>query len=136
MARTRGVSTRLVQKPRERCLLKTISKHCNLLRPCTILNLDKTIHRCSLRQNGLVPCLGYSCTGYYLPAAGTYLTVPQLLKLTGMNENLPNNWFGKACQVSKHQISLMIGNAMTLPVVTSLASAALSMTSLKSMPSM
>ena len=136
MARKRGVSTRMLQKPRERCILKTISKHCNLLRPCSILNLDKTIHRCSVRQNGLVPCLGYSCTGFYLPAAGTYLTVPQLLKLTGMNENLPNNWFEKACQVSKHQISLMIGNAMTLPVVTSLTSAALSMTSLKSMPSM
>ena len=32
MARKRGVSTRMVQKPRERCVLKTISNHCNLLR--------------------------------------------------------------------------------------------------------
>ena len=129
MARSSRIATSHIKKPRERCLLNTLSGQCNLTKPCSVLNLDKSIGRCSLRQDGIVPCLGYGCTGCYLPAAGTFLTIPQLLKLTGLSEDLPDNLFKDACTlIKKTDIDVMIGNAMTLPVVNALITATMGIT--------
>ena len=119
LARQRKVDTSHMKSPSRRCMLETLSSHAHITHLCSVLNVSKTIGRTSWRKDGLVPTLGHGCLGMYVPSAAMYLEVPQLLALTGFEPEAHGAHFRLASEVAPTKMDLLIGNAMTLPVVGS-----------------
>ena len=121
-----GIPTHMVTSPSRRVLLDTVSKFANLTNPKAVLNLGKSVGRHSYRSDGLVPVLGHGCTSLFFPAFGSYVTVPQLLCLTGLHPEHHAGHFLQAEEDSR-DMDIMVGNAMSVPVVGSVIAVALHM---------
>ena len=127
LARQKGLDTDVVVHRSRRDLLTRYSEETNIMHKHCILNLAKTLGRCQLRKDGVVPTLGHGCTGFFVPSKATYIGVPQLLCLTGFDPAIHKNVFAAIEQQSSHDVDIMIGNAMCLPLVGTIIAAALSM---------
>ena len=126
LARLRNIATAHITRPSQRQLLDTTSQFVNLTTAKAVLNLGKSIGRAQVRTDGLVPTLGHGCTSLYFPGAGTFVTVPQLLALTGLHPKEHARHFEFAKSLG-NDIDIMVGNAMCVPVVGSIMGTALSM---------
>ena len=103
IAAQQGVNVDIVTQPCRRSPLHSISMTKNINDGKCVLNLSKPLGRTQLRSDGLVPTLGYGCTGMFVPSAAKYLDVPKLVCLSG---------FKCAEERTKTDIDLMIGNTM------------------------
>ena len=126
MARSRKIGTDAIKSPSRRVILQAMSMQANILSAKSVLNLNKSIGRVQLRTDGLVPTLGHGCGGLFFPAAAAYVTVPQLLCLTGLDPKVHAKDFSFATTVG-NDIEILVGNAMCLPVIGSIMAVALHM---------
>ena len=85
LARIRKICTAQITSPSRRLVLHATSQYMDITAAKTVLNLGKSIGRTQVRTDGLVPTLGHGCTSLYLPGFGAYITMPQLLALTGLH---------------------------------------------------
>ena len=81
------------------------------------MNLGKSFGRCQIRADGLVPTLGKGCLGFFLPAYASYLTVDQLLCLSGLSPQQCKICYDLAKYQKNNDMDWMLGNTMTLSVV-------------------
>ena len=95
-----------------RSLLHSISMTKNINNGKCVLNLSKSLGRSQLRSDGLVPTLGYGCTGMFVPSAAKCLDVPQLMCLSGLHPELNDTHFRCAEERNETNMDLMIGNTM------------------------
>ena len=126
MARSRKIGLDAVSSPSRRVILQTMSMQVNMLSAKSVLNLNKSIGRVQIRTDGLVPTLGHGCGGLFFPAAGAYVTVPQLLCVTGLDPKVHAEEFRFSSTVGK-DLEILVGNAMCLPVIGSVMAVALQM---------
>ena len=117
LAARRGIDTMSPRCPRQRVALQELSYERNLFNPFTILNLGKSFGRCQIRADGLVPTLGKGCLGFFLPAYASYLTVDQLLCLSGLSPQKCKICYDLAKDQKNNDMDWMLGNIMTLSVV-------------------
>ena len=117
LAARRGIDTMSPRCPRQRVALQELSYERNLFTPSTILNLGKSFGRCQIRADGLVPTLGKGCLGFFLPAYASYLTVDQLLCLSGLSPQQCKICYDLAKYQKNNDMDWMLGNTMTLSVV-------------------
>jgi len=92
-----------------------------------ILNLSKSLGRTQLRKDGFVPTMGHGCLGLFLPASAAYLSIEQLMCLTGFDPNLHQDVFKAIPGKKKQDMELLVGNAMSIPVIGLVSGCALSM---------
>ena len=92
-----------------------------------ILNLSKSLGRTSLRKDGFIPTVGHGCLGCFVPSAAANLTTSQLMCLTGFDPAEHVKIFDALKTQKESDIDLLIGNAMSIPVVGVVAACALSM---------
>ena len=126
-----GINTSSLRCARQRVALRELSYERNLFKPLTILNLGKSFHDdryersrsfynrepCQIRADGLVPTLGKGCLGFFLPAYASYLTVDQLLCLSGLSPQKCKICYDLAKDQKNNDMDWMLGNIMTLSVV-------------------
>ena len=117
LAKRRGLSTKHITSPSRRCLLLVASHHQNIMTQNAILNYGKTFGRHSFRKDGLVPTLGHGCSTSFLPAFAKCLTVPQLLCVSGFHPIMNKKAFETCKKMKPHDMDLLIGNSMCVPVV-------------------
>lgn len=121
LAAKRGVDLRELTSPRERVLLRCLSRHQNLLKPTVVVDVSQSVQRACLRTDGLVPALGTGCGRILATSCGQFLSPEQCMWLQGINPaeiNVEN--------LSAQDLYHMAGNAMSLPVAGSVIVAALS----------
>ena len=92
-----------------------------------MLRLTKSLGRNSLRDDGVNPTLCNGSVALYLPFDAKTLSVPQLLRLTGFHPVHQEQSFAIAKEMTDSDMDLLIGNAMSMPVVGSVMATALSM---------
>ena len=102
----------VVNSPRERCLLETLSLGRNLHNKKSILDLSQSISRVAFRCDGLVPTMGTGCGGLFVPSAGVHLSPRQCLALQGVNVDTHD-----INGITDDALHRLAGNAMTVPVV-------------------
>ena len=95
--------------PRQRVALRELSYVRSLL--------SRATGRCQIRADGLVPTLGKGCLGFFLPAYASYLTVDQLLCLSGLSPQQCKICYDLAKYQKNNDMDWMLGNTMTLSVV-------------------
>ena len=127
IANRTGLSTNHIKQPVRRNILHTLSMAKNMNKKDVILNLGKSIGRNQVRTDGLVPPLGHGCSGFFVPSAARYLTMPQLMCLSGFHPKLNSEHFAHAKDVSMTDMDLMIGNTMCLPLVGMVMASSLSL---------
>ena len=117
LAERRCMFTDHIKQPARRCMLLVASRHQNIMTKNAILNIGKTYGRHQLRKDGFVPTLGHGCNTFFLPAFAQFLTIPQLLCLSGFHPTLNKNVFELAKVMKPADMALFIGNSMCVPVV-------------------
>ena len=127
LAARKGIDTSSPHCPRQRVALRELSYERSLLNGATILNLNKSFGRCQLRADGLVPTLGKGCLGFFLPSVASYLTVDQLLCLSGLSPRKNKICYELAKGQKNVDMEWMLGNTMTLSVVGPVLSVTLGM---------
>jgi len=127
LAKCKGVRTSHLKSPRERSMLSELSTRENLMDNNAIINLTKSSGRCQFRRDGVVPCLGYGCGSFFVPSKGMYLSGSHLLALTGFCPIKDKDVYKRAQGIAKHDLEVMIGNAMSLPVIGAVIAGALCM---------
>ena len=126
LARARKICTDNVTSPSRRMVLHTVSQFMNLNTEKAVLNVGKSIGRTQARVDGLVPTMGHGCTDLYFPNAGSYISTPQLLCLTGLHPEEHAREFQYAV-ASSSDMDILVGNAMCVPVVGSIMAVTLHM---------
>ena len=126
LARIRKICTAQITSPSRRLVLHATSQYMDITMAKTVLNLGKSIGRTQVRTDGLVPTLGHGCTSLYLPGFGAYITMPQLLALTGLHPQEHGSHI-RCAVTSGSDMDIMVGNAMCLPLVGSIIAVALHM---------
>ena len=91
------------------------------------MNLKKSFGRCQIRSDGLVPTLGDGCLGFYIPSEASYVTVDQLMCLSGLSPKRNKFCYDLAKRQKNSDMEWMLGNTMTLPVVGSVLAVTLGM---------
>ena len=127
MAKSRGLDLDVVSQRGRRDLLDISAQEGNIMGNNCILNLSKSLGRTQLRKDGIVPTMGHGCLGFFLPGSATYLNVEQLMCLTGFDPKLHNDIFRAIKDQKEHDMELMVGNAMSIPVIGIVSGCALSM---------
>jgi site-specific DNA-cytosine methylase len=127
LAAKMSLHTADITSPLRRCMLKSLSQMHNIMKPCSVLRLSKSLGRNSLRDDGVIPTLCNGSVALYMPFAAKTLSVPQLLCLTGFHPVHQKQSFEIASQMADSDMDLLIGNAMSMPVVGSVMATALSM---------
>ena len=117
LAARKRIDTSSLRCPLQRLAVRELSKERSLFKPLTILNLGKSFGRCQIRADGLVPTLGKGCLGFFLPAYASYLTVDQLLCLSGLSPQQCKICYDLAKYQKNTDMDWMLGNTMTLSVV-------------------
>jgi site-specific DNA-cytosine methylase len=121
LAAKRGINMSHVTSPRERALLRSLSQHQNLHKPGIVVDVSQSVHRACFRTDGLAPALGTGCGRIMATGYGAFLTSAQCLWLQGANPA------GIVLDgISEQDRFRMAGNAMSLPVVGAVVTAALS----------
>ena len=92
-----------------------------------VLNLLTSIGRTQLRKDGLAPTMGHGCLGLFLPGSATYLNIEQLMCLTGFDPKLHREVFQAINDQKESDMDLLIGNAMSIPVIGIVSRCALKM---------
>ena len=92
-----------------------------------VLNLSKSLGRTALRKDGLVPTMGHGRSGLFLPGSAAYLNIEQLMCLTGFDPKLHKNVFTAIMNQKKCDVDLLIGNAMSIPVIGIVSACSLNM---------
>ena len=92
-----------------------------------VLNLSSSLGRTQLRKDGIVPTMGHGCLGLFLPGSAAYLSIEQLMCLTGFNPQMHKEVFNAIKDQKEHDMELLVGNAMRIPVIGVVAGCALSM---------
>ncbi len=124
LARLRGLDTTWITSPLNRNCMIQLSMTANLLSRHTVLRLNKTFGRNSLRSDGVVPTLTDGCTMMCVPAAATTLTVNQLLCLTGLHPDSHSQAFDVASRsllASNTSITSNASRCVMQPMCTSYA---------------
>ena len=63
----------------------------------------------------------------FLPGSAAYLSIEQLMCLTGFNPKMHKEVFNAIKDQTEHNMELLVGNAMRIPVIGVVAGCALSM---------
>ena len=109
----------VIKSPRERCLLDALSSTRNLMEKHVIVDISQSVHRPSLRADGLVMTIGTGSTRLLVTQQGRFLNETHCMALNGMDAG-----FFKAQGATREDLHFMAGNAMCLPVVGSVLVAA------------
>ena len=117
LAEQRGLATGHIKQPAKRCMLLVASRQQNIMSKNAIMNIGKTFGRHQFRKDGFVPTLGHGCTTFFLPGFAQFLTIPQLLCLSGFHPTLNKKVFELARDMKPTDMGLFIGNSMCVPVV-------------------
>ena len=127
MAKARGLNLDVVSQRGRRDLLDISAQEGNIMSNACILNLSKSLGRNQLRKDGLVPTMGHGCLGLFLPGSAAYLNIEQLMCLTGFDPRLHKDVFTAIKDQKEHDMELLVGNAMSIPVIGIVSACALSM---------
>ena len=127
LAKSKALATEVITQPSRRVVLRCLSQCQNLMQKHCILNVGKSVSRTSIRSDGMVPCLGHGCLTLFVPSQARFLDIPQLLCLTGFHPKLNADVFKQAEDMRATDMDLLLGNAMCLPLVGTLAACALAM---------
>ena len=93
MAAARGLDVEVVKQRSRRDLLDISAQEGNIMANACVLNLSKSLGRTQLRKDGLVPTMGHGCLGLFLPGSAAYLSIEQLMCLTGFNPKMHKEVF-------------------------------------------
>ena len=127
MAKSRGLDLDIVSQRGRRDLLDIIAQEGYIMSNACILNLSKSLGRTQLRKDGLVPTMGHGCLGLFLPGSAAYLNIEQLMCLTGFDPKLHKDVFTAIKDQKEKDMELLVGNAMSIPVIGIVSGCALSM---------
>ena len=127
MAAARGLDVEVVKQRSRRDLLDISAQEGNIMANACVLNLSKSLGRTQLRKDGLVPTMGHGCLGLFLPGPAAYLSIEQLMCLTGFNPKMHKEVFNAIKDQKEHDMELLVGNAMSIPVIGVVADCALIM---------
>ena len=127
LAKSQGLDLDVVWQRGRRDLLDLCAQDGNIMGETCILNLSKSLGRTQLRKDGFVPTMGHGCLGLFLPASAAYLSIEQLMCLTGFDPNLHQDVFKAIPGKKKQDMELLVGNAMSIPVIGLVSGCALSM---------
>lgn len=127
LSRKKNIATSCISTPRKRATLRLYSECHNVMKETTVVNLAKTFGRGQFRFDGVCPTLGDSCGSFFVPSAGTYLSVEQLMCLSGFSPTHQKDLYQAVAKLSTSDAEWMIGNAMCLPAVGVVMGAALSL---------
>ena len=127
LARIKRLATAVVTQPCRRAMLRSMSQCHNLMKKQCILNLGKSVGRTQFRSDGLAPTMGHGCSALFVPSQAKFLNISQLLCLTGFHPKLNKDVFEHAKNMRATDMDLLMGNAMCLPLVGTLAACALGM---------
>ena len=127
LAQARGLDLEVVPQRVRRDLLDICSQEGNIMSNACVLNLSKSLGRTALRKDGLVPTMGHGCSGLFLPGSAAYLNIEQLMCLTGFDPKLHKNVFTAIKDQKKCDVDLLIGNAMSIPVIGIVSACSLNM---------
>ena len=83
----------------------------------TILNLKRSLGQRQIRADGLAPALGDNCLGFFLPSVASYLTVDQLLCLSGLSPRKNKICYELAKDQKDADMERMLSNSMTVSVI-------------------
>ena len=127
MAKSQGLDVDVVSQRGRRDLLDISAQEGNVMSNTCIMNLSKSLGRTQLRKDGLVPTMGHGCLGLFLPGSAAFLNVEQLMCLTGFDPKLHKDIFAAIKDQKEHDMELLVGNAMSIPVIGIVSGCALSM---------
>lgn len=127
LARKKGLDTEVVGQRRCRDVLRIYAQQGNLMSNKCVLNLSKSLGRTSLRKDGVLPTIGHGCLGCFIPSAAAFLSTSQLMCLSGFDPAEHVKIFEAIETQKESDMDLLLGNAMSVPVIGSVAACALSM---------
>ena len=127
MVKSLGMDSEVVCQRGRRDLLDICAQEGSIMSKVCILNLSKSLGRTQLRKDGLVPTMGHGCLGLFLPGFATYLSIEQLMCLTGFDPRLHKGVFKIIKDQKESDMELLVGNAMSVPVIGIISGCALSM---------
>ena len=116
------LDTSVVGCPRQRDVLEQLSMTTNLLRKTAVLDLNSSIDRVQLREDGVVGALGCSCANIFAPAFGTKLTAEQCFALQGLDAHELD-----LASIPATSLYRLAGNAMAVPSIGLVMGASLSL---------